>query len=83
MSYVCLDCGHAFNVPREYREKHGLEGPPYEWIQCCPLCGGSFEPSVECDLCGRDVAESEVKELLGAYLCEECFKNEGGDTDVD
>lgn len=83
MNYICRDCNYVFNTPKRYKERHGLESPPYETMQCCPKCGGSYTAALECDRCGNYFAADEMHSLLGDYLCEECFKNEGGDPDAD
>jgi NAD-dependent SIR2 family protein deacetylase len=45
--FICTECGITFDEPKTITEKHGLETPPYEEIDVCPECGGSFKPNEE------------------------------------
>lgn len=71
-SYVCCDCGAAFEDPHMYRDDYGLGGGLYETGICCPVCG-SFEISeaCQCEKCGKPYPEANSK----FHLCPDC---EGG-----
>ncbi len=38
--FFCKDCNRYFDRPSIYEETHGLDGPPYQRISICPICGG-------------------------------------------
>lgn len=39
--YRCDNCGAKFYSPEIRYERHGLDRPPYERVECCPECGVS------------------------------------------
>ncbi|MBQ7090044.1 MAG: hypothetical protein IJN82_02905 [Clostridia bacterium] len=47
MSYQCENCGEYFDLPLIVHESHGLGGPWFEVLECCPLCrvSGMFKES--------------------------------------
>lgn len=73
MAYKCLDCGHIFEEGEQavWYETHGLDTPPYEKWSGCPLCKGSYEKTIQCDICGSE----HLKEELSGGVCEECIES--------
>lgn len=70
--YICLDCGYVFDDGEErvWREKHGLETPPYEEFRGCPVCGGAYEETTQ--RC-KDCDEFVLSENLYEGRCEKCL----------
>ena len=73
--YICLDCGHIFDEPKEWVETHGFDYGPYEEWSGCPRCGGAYEKAVECDICGEYYRKSELTD----GLCDNCYEEEEED----
>lgn len=52
--YYCDSCGAKFETPEILKEKHGMDGPPYEEVPVCPVCR---EPMIVemamCSCCGE------------------------------
>jgi NAD-dependent SIR2 family protein deacetylase len=71
--FICLDCGATFEEPKHFVEKHGLDTPPYEHFNGCPVCGGAYDEAVECDRCGELVPSDTVVKFEGDLLCEACW----------
>lgn len=71
MAYKCLECGHIFDDGEQavWEERHGLDTPPYEQRSGCPLCEGSYEETVRCDICGSEHLADE----LNGGVCDECI----------
>jgi len=45
---ICLNCKAHIDKPVIIRDSHGLPGPYYETIYCCPVCGwDELEPLKE------------------------------------
>lgn len=74
MACKCLSCGHIFDEVEAYKweEPHGLDNPPYERIEGCPICRGAFEKTQKCKICGGEFLK---KELFGEGICNECIDN--------
>ena len=71
--FVCLDCGHVFEWPEDYTETHGLDTPPYEHFSGCPVCGGDYVETVQCDWCGEYITGKFVELSDGTVLCSDCY----------
>lgn len=73
MSYKCIECGYIFEEgeQRVWEESHGLDSPPYERFEGCPVCGNNFEETCKCKLCGEDFRPSE----LWNDVCDECIES--------
>lgn len=72
--YLCMDCAQTFEHPAAHIETHGLPGPPYERIPCCPYCGGSFRETFPCSCCGAPVTGAYITlEDGGEILCSDCY----------
>lgn len=67
--FKCEECGMVFDEPNIYKEKHGLDAPPYEIFSECPFCGGHFVEAEKCELCG----EWNVPRELTMGVCDECI----------
>lgn len=65
MAYKCLECGHIFE---EGEEKLHIEPHGEEW-HGCPRCGGSYQETERCEICGSEHLEEE----LNCGICEECI----------
>lgn len=72
MMYRCESCGHLFEEGEQavWYERHGLDTPPYEQWDGCPICKGDFEEVHQCKDCGDWHTEDE---LWGGY-CFDCLK---------
>ncbi len=68
--YICLECGHIFDTPREAAIRHTeLSGLSYETIMECPVCGSEeYEHAATCNKCGEYIGESQAE--FG--LCPDC-----------
>jgi DNA-directed RNA polymerase subunit RPC12/RpoP len=75
MSYKCLNCNHIFEEGEEkvytecMGECHG--SPAYDTFRVCPVCGGDFEKTKSCLICGAEYLEDE---LNGGSVCDECLE---------
>jgi hypothetical protein len=80
MTYKCLECGHIFEEGEEavWEEKHGFLEPPYEKTSGCPMCGGSFEETEQCKICGSH----HLWEELNGGVCYECFDEYKNDLEM-
>lgn len=74
MSYKCLDCGHIFECGEEtyHTESRGeyWGSPCSVTISGCPFCGGDYQESIPCQICGKENLEDE----LHGGVCEECLE---------
>lgn len=71
--YICKDCGTIFEYPREYRDTHGLDNPPYEEYSGCPECGGAYTETFKCCECGEYVYGEYVELKNGEIYCADCY----------
>ena len=62
-----------FQNPKEYIETHGLDTPPYEHFTGCPMCGGSYVPYKQCNLCGNPIFDEYIMLKSGEVYCENCY----------
>ena len=71
MMYRCENCGHLFEEGEQavWEERHGLDTPPYEKWDGCPLCRGSYEQVYQCKECGEWHEEGYIFE----GVCESCL----------
>lgn len=75
--YYCDYCGAQFETPRIVREKHGLDGPPYEEIPVCPSCGEhSLIHMVQCSCCGEYTPRPYILTDDCHIYCDNCFHME-------
>lgn len=71
--YKCLDCGHVFETPDEFRENHGDPGKGYESFGVCPECGSDdYEEVKQCSECGEWFSTDE---LYSCGCCEDCLQD--------
>lgn len=70
---ICRDCGQLFDIPVEYKEKHGLDTPPYEIIWGCPQCGGTFVGTLKCDCCEEYITGKFIRTDDFHIYCERCY----------
>ena len=71
--FKCWDCGRTFDEPNTWRERSG------EVLSGCPSCGGSFDETKKCQICGCDFLSEE---LYNECICEECLEEQGNDFDT-
>ena len=80
-NYKCPVCGHVFDEPHEYDERHGFTHGPAEHWSVCPNCGDpSYERNIVCDKCGDDMCESETHEVEDTdgsiiHVCDICYSD--------
>ena len=92
MAYKCVECGHIFEEGEQIRwdEDRGefWGSSCSETMSGCPRCGGFYEETKSCEICGSEHLENEL--LNG--VCEDCideYKNDAnmcykiGETDKD
>lgn len=54
-------------------ETHGLDAPPYEVWELCPVCRGTrVIEGFRCDLCGETITDRFAELDSGARYCGEC-----------
>ena len=72
MMYRCENCGHLFEDGEQavWEERHGLDTPPYEKWDGCPLCHGDYEEVHQCQECDDWHTEAELYE----GWCEKCLR---------
>lgn len=72
MMFKCCDCGHLFEEGEQavWEERHGLDTPPYEKWDGCPLCRGGYEEVHQCQECYEWHTEDE----LYSGWCEKCLR---------
>lgn len=86
MLYICLECGHVFDEPARWEERHGLgpfEGPGEQWSGC-PCCRGGYDEAQQCDCCGEWFAASEmtINDEGNMRLCPDCAEQYDSDEDL-
>lgn len=72
MMYKCCECGNLFEEGEQavWEERHGLDTPPYEKWNGCPVCKGDYEEVHQCKDCGDWHYEDE----LYSGWCEKCLR---------
>ena len=72
MMYRCENCGHLFEEGEQavWEERHGLDTPPYEKWDGCPICKGGYEEVHQCKECGDWHYEDELYD----GWCEKCLR---------
>lgn len=71
--FKCLDCGHVFETPDEFRENHGDPGKGYESFGVCPECSSDdYEEVEQCSECGEWFSPDE---LYSCGCCESCLQD--------
>ena len=82
MSYICLDCGHIFEEGEqtEWSENMGeyFGFPCVQYLTGCPKCGGEYEESTPCAICGSE----HLEEDLNCGVCDECIDKYKHDIDM-
>lgn len=82
MSYICLNCRHIFEDGEQitFQENRGeyFGVPCFKKISGCPCCGGEYEESKPCDICGSE----HLEEDLNGGLCDECIDKYKHDVDM-
>jgi hypothetical protein len=79
MAYICLECGHIFEEGEQktWKENRGecFGVSCFQYLSGCPKCGGEYEESTPCSICGSE----QLEEDLNGGLCDECidkYKND-------
>lgn len=72
MMYKCCACGNLFEEGEQavWYEPHGLDSPPYEKWDGCPVCRGDYEEVKPCSQCGDWHTDDE----LYCGWCEDCLR---------
>ena len=82
MAYKCIECGHIFEEgeQKQWTESRGefWGMPASETMTGCPYCGGDYEETKPCAICG---AETLCDDLNGG-ICVECLSSYKYDTDT-
>lgn len=78
MSYKCLECGFLFNEGDEARwvESHG------EPMKGCPCCGGAYEETERCAICGGEFLHDELLGTFKEGVCQDCFDEYKNNFDI-
>ena len=71
--FVCVECGHVFDQPDRWVERHGFDYGPYESFSVCPKCRGSYVEAHKCDCCDEWITGSYIKTEDGKRYCENCY----------
>lgn len=71
--FVCLECNETFQDPVRWKEKHGLDAPPYEQFSGCPYCKGNYIEAFKCDCCEEYITNEYIKTDDGKRYCESCI----------
>ena len=80
--FVCINCGHLFDEPDYWEERHGLDYGPFEQWSGCPNCGEAYVEAHRCDCCDEYIDGPYIKLESGERICENCYtKHELGDED--
>ena len=72
MIYRCCECGNLFEEGEQavWEETHGLDSPPYEKFNGCPVCKGDYEEVHQCKGCGDWNSDDELYD----GWCEKCLR---------
>ena len=68
MNFKCLECGHIFEEGEQATRSEKL-GDFYRDIVGCPICGGGYEETTRCKICGAHFLRNE----LHSGVCDECI----------
>ena len=71
--WVCTNCGHIFDEPRHWEERHGLSDGPFESFSGCPKCGEPYTEAKQCDCCGEFITSTYVKTYDDKRYCDNCY----------
>ena len=82
MAYKCVECGHIFEEGEQicWDEDRGefWGSSCSETMSGCPCCGGSYEETKACEICGSE----HLEEDLNGGLCDECIDKYKNDFDM-
>lgn len=82
MACKCLSCGHIFESCEraEWEESRGeyWGTPCYEAVDGCPICGGDYEETKPCRLCGCECTYEETND----GVCFDCIDKYRYDDDM-
>ena len=70
---ICIECGHLFERPTYWEERHGLNYGPFEEWSGCPRCGGGYTEAHKCDYCDEYIDGTYIKLKNGERICENCY----------
>lgn len=80
--FVCTNCGHVFEDPEYWEERHGFDYGPFERWSGCPNCRGSYVEAHRCDCCDEWIDGPYIMLESGERICEGCYTTyELGDED--
>lgn len=82
MSFKCVDCGHIFEEGEQTILKEDMGefwgSSCSKVISGCPLCGGEYEETKPCAICGSE----QLEEDLNGGICDECIDKYKHDIDM-
>ena len=71
MPFKCKDCGHVFEAGQEHSwvERIGSYWgvPCFQTSSDCPVCGGDYDESAECEICGEQAFYNDI--IAGVCTC--------------
>ena len=73
MMWVCTNCGHIFEEPYRWEERHGFDYGPFEKFSGCPKCGEPYAEAHKCDECDEWIWGEYIKTASGQRICENCY----------
>lgn len=78
--YKCFDCGRIFEDADVRKEIIGefWGRPAMQEESACPFCGGDYEETVQCCVCGSE----HLKEELNSCVCDNCIDEYKKDFDA-
>lgn len=71
--FICTNCGHLFEEPDCWEERHGFTYGPFEKFSGCPKCGEAYVETYKCDGCEEWIDGSYIKIDSGERICENCY----------
>ena len=71
---VCTECGHLFEEPHHWQERHGFDYGPFENWNGCPKCkNAAYVKAHLCDCCEEYITSDYIKTDDGKRYCESCI----------
>ena len=72
--YRCKECCHLFEDGEQASVlTFGSDGRPVARELVCPVCGGNYDETTPCKICGRECLEDE---LSSEGYCMDCLRGE-------
>lgn len=71
--WVCTNCGHIFEEPHRWEERHGFDYGPFEKFSGCPKCSEPYVEAHQCAECEEWIRGGYIKTSSGQRICENCY----------